>query len=94
MSERLGPLQSDLLLIVWQQGVSSAWLGTRDAALQVEFEGPQEVEAARVLPRRVVELSEGQLGDMSEACRAAGLESLFLLALKIERDEPCEATGS
>ena len=56
--------------------------------LKVEFEGPEEADAARVLPRRVVELSEGQLGEMGEVCRAAGLESLFLLALKIERDEP------
>lgn len=62
--------------------------------LQEEFASAEEAEVARVLPRRLVELSEGQLGDMGEACRAAGLQSLFLLALKIDRDGPSEGTST
>jgi hypothetical protein len=65
-----------------------------DSAGQEEFVSSEAAEAARVLPQRLEELTEGQLGDMGEACRAAGLESLFLLALKIERcDTSTPTTG-
>lgn len=66
----------------------------QSAMLKVEFGGAEEAEAARVLPQRVVELTEGQLGDMGEMCRGAGLERLFLLALKIERHEPSDCSSN
>lgn len=55
--------------------------------VQEEFSSAEDAEAARLLPKKLVELSEEQLGDMGEACREAGMESLFLLALKIDRSE-------
>eukprot|EP00892_Ulva_mutabilis_P010347 jgi/Ulvmu1/7685/UM038_0117.1 len=44
-----------------------------------------ELRALRRLPPRLAELQEEQLGEMGDACRAAGLHDLFLCALKLER---------
>jgi hypothetical protein len=55
---------------------------------ETQCAGPEALEEARVLPQKLEELGEGALGDMGERCRAAGLQSLFLRALKIDR-EPC-----
>lgn len=43
----------------------------------------QELEAARRLPRGVQELGEEDMGRLAAASRAAGLEPLFLTALKL-----------
>jgi hypothetical protein len=64
------------------------------ATVQEEFGNAEGAEAARVLPQKLVELTEGQLGDMGEACKAAGLQNLFLLALKIQRDDPSGTSDS
>jgi hypothetical protein len=44
------------------------------------------LEAQRRFGVRLVEVAEGELGVLAERCRAAGLEGLFLKALKIEKD--------
>lgn len=43
----------------------------------------KEVEAARRLPRGVQELGEEEMGRLAAASREAGLEQLFLTALKL-----------
>jgi hypothetical protein len=43
------------------------------------------LESSRRFGRRVVELGEKDLGVLGEHCRVAGLESLFLAALKIDK---------
>lgn len=44
---------------------------------------PQELEAARRLGRGVQELGEEDMGRLSAAAKEAGLEELFLTALKL-----------
>lgn len=44
---------------------------------------PQELDAARRLTLGVQELGEEEMGRLAEASRAAGLEPLFLTALKL-----------
>lgn len=47
----------------------------------------EEAERSRrFAATRVTELADGELGVLGKHCRAAGLESLFLTALKIEKD--------
>lgn len=43
----------------------------------------QELEAARRLPRGVQELGEEDMGRLAAASREAGLQELFLTALKL-----------
>lgn len=44
---------------------------------------PQALEAARRLPLGIRELGEEEMGRLAAACREAGLEQLFLSALKL-----------
>lgn len=44
---------------------------------------PQELEAARRAPRGVQELGEEDMGRLAAAAKAAGMEELFLTALKL-----------
>ena len=48
----------------------------------------QELEAARRLPRGVQELGEEDMGRLAAAAREAGLEELFLTALKLSAATP------
>lgn len=65
--------------------------GQRWKAMAVRGEQRQECGSAeelrdqRRLPPRLMELQDEQLGEMGDACRAAGLHGLFLCALKLER---------
>ena len=52
---------------------------------EVAFADAQALEQGRRFGRRLQELSDKELGTLGEHCRAAGLEHLFLAALKIER---------
>lgn len=45
-----------------------------------------ELQRRRRLPLRLMELQDEQLGQLGQACRAAGLHDLFLCALKLDRD--------
>lgn len=46
----------------------------------------EELRRRRRLPLRLTELQDEQLGQLGEACRAAGLHGLFLCALKLDRE--------
>mmetsp|Transcript_1151 Transcript_1151/g.3111 ORF Transcript_1151/g.3111 Transcript_1151/m.3111 type:complete len:458 (-) Transcript_1151:91-1464(-) len=53
---------------------------------KIPVEDRSKLESIRVFPNEMVELGEGQMSELAEICRGAGLNDLFLTSMKIYKD--------